>query len=322
MKSRNKPVRSKPTQKRKYLQEWKQLTVAPNLHEALVDHFAYLADTAGYDKVLKSVMAHATRVQVREGNLEVVLSNETLIATPPLNKIPKHYPKSLVKILKQHATITFLCTLGEHKGFAAEKWFDEPENLNDETQPFVAAKKLVSPMKEGNGDFWIYHPKKRLEPREPVICYLEHEGGEIEYEERCKAGSVFLRNCARILRLNPDSFLSGSGTANEQRWWNSLDDAWKDYFKKASKNSRQDATYIRELMNSKYLALPNDSTISTLEPIRAMKSLTEICILTPASFDFSPFLALRHVKKLILSGSSISSISVLKNMTRLEELHL
>ncbi len=40
--------------KRDYLEEWKGIVNAKDLHKALVEHFSYLADTPGFEKVLYS----------------------------------------------------------------------------------------------------------------------------------------------------------------------------------------------------------------------------------------------------------------------------
>ncbi len=79
-----KSMKNKITEsKNDYLEEWQKIVDAKDLDKALIDHFSYLADTPGYNKVLEGVMKEAVSAKINEDCLFIEFPSDTLIATPP-----------------------------------------------------------------------------------------------------------------------------------------------------------------------------------------------------------------------------------------------
>ncbi|EMJ48644.1 WGR domain protein [Leptospira santarosai str. HAI1349] len=95
-----------------YLQEWETIVKSKDLPKALVRHFAYLADTKGYQSILNSIFNQVEKVQIEpEGLVLLFKKGFKLIADPPgdLKKYNK-WPKTFQEKIAYHSTLAFIDT--------------------------------------------------------------------------------------------------------------------------------------------------------------------------------------------------------------------
>ncbi len=169
-----------------------------DLPGALCAHFAYLADSPGFDEVLKAVMSNAKKAELKDGNLVVTFGDkQVLTATPAGN--PKEYkawPKSFKALVSKHEMLSFpddsgwCIMLGDHGGFEKDG-FEELEDMEED---------VLSPICDYS-DWYIYHPKEKNASNEPGLCYASHEGSGIDAPLDYNAGSLFLEKMARAMEI-------------------------------------------------------------------------------------------------------------------------
>ncbi len=313
-----------------YLKEWQAIVDAKDLHKALIHHFAYLADSPRFKKLLEAILKKAVNVSCNEETFKVTFPKSEMLCTPPLKQIPAEYPRSYQDLLKKHKTIELSntqCALGEHGRFDQEVqdiWFEDlvEEDVGDSyIFEFIKAKKLLhAPIADGvSGNFWIYHPNKKNSLGEPMIYYLESDGEMICNPQPCNASSVFLKKLAECLdmQMAMKEILSGAKATDHQAWWDSLDSEWKKFLTDSCYGKEEPAA---EALALKSLGSNTDTNIKTLEPLRPMKLLKSLSLIVPNINDISPLINLKQLKDLRIQSTNILDFSTIGKLVKLEKL--
>ena len=184
---------------------YEKLTTADDLQKALVEHFAYLADTDEFMPVLENIMAKAKSVKLSENNLVIHFpgGNEMSCNEPAEDGYEK-YPESFRKIVEKHEFISFpddggwALELGESGNFEPEMFEDGDSDLTEQVDNLGD---ILCPFTDYS-DWWIYHPTEKNPQSEPTLCLASHESADIEKTVTCNIGSLFLKRIAECLDLN------------------------------------------------------------------------------------------------------------------------
>ncbi|EKO35287.1 WGR domain protein [Leptospira santarosai str. CBC379] len=188
--------------KNAYLEEWETLIKAQDLPKALVQHFSYLIDYPGYDRLLEAVMQKASNVRIEENTLQILFSDDYLLSASPPSSSPEEFsewPESFRKLTEVHEFIEFGSSapyiardlvLGDHGSFL-------DEYINDET--FENAE---SPLIYNQSDWWIYHPEEKNEHGQSMLYRVSHENGNVKESFPHNIGSLFLKRIADCLEID------------------------------------------------------------------------------------------------------------------------
>jgi hypothetical protein len=299
-----------------YLAEWEAVVNAEDLTGALINHFGYLADTSGFESVLKKILKGAIKARCNKERLEIDLSGDQyLIAYPPMKKIPKRYPSSYQQVLSRHEQLTLSndLFLGEHGRF---EWLEDGDSSIED---WGKAKDIICPLWDYS-DGWIYHPKEKNLSGSPILYYISHEGGEINDPQPYNIGALFLKRCVEWLELEveiPAAAMSANSTNDVDNWWNNLDDHWKKLLATNDITKASQAKKALSITNLNCEKIP----LVTLEPIRLMERLTRFTCLSPYITDISPVAGLKHLDYLWLAGK-ISDITPLQGLKKLKTVNL
>lgn len=319
---------SKASVKTDYLREWEAIVNAKDLTKALVNHFAYLADTPGFEPVLKAIMETATQAICTKECLTIEHSSgDIMMAFPPLTKVPKKFPLTYQKILAKHERLTLSncqVTLGEHGCFNEEDgWFDGLEEEESVLLDLIDPKDIICPIWDYS-DGWLYHPKEKNGFGEPVIYYISHEGGDIDDPQPLNAGALFLKRAAEGLELDveiPVIGLSASSGKNDfEKWWNSLDKHWKKLLKEDHDITK--ASQAKQVSEITELYCDEDFSSTTIEPVRIMQRLTNFTLESGKIKDLSPISDLKRLEKVNLSKTIFKDFGLFHNPLLITELSL
>lgn len=305
--------------------KWEDLVSAPNLPEALLAHFSYLADSPGYAQILKAITAkaHKVSINVERSCLEVGFpGGEKLSACLPATKINKKYPPSYQKLLKVHEDLYLekaMLTLGDHGMFnEGDGWFEALEEEDSELLEHGPLSKIISPMMDYS-DMWLYHPKERTPQGEPVLYYLSHEGGDIFDAQDCSIGSLFLRRMAENLGLEVEAPVQVK-ILDPGAWYESLDEHWRAAFKHSM--DIENASQAKKVFKESGIYLNAEFAVETLEPLRPLVKLTHLRVNSPVLKDISALEALPKLTDLCLSSLEPMNLEVLASCPKLERLEL
>ncbi|EMY14390.1 WGR domain protein, partial [Leptospira weilii str. Ecochallenge] len=157
-----------------FVKEWEEITNSKNLHESLAKHFHYLADSPGFEPIVRKVFEHAKAAKVNGKTLIVEFKNgKTLTAASPGNPNSfKKFPKSFLKLIEKHATLkTDRLELG--KCYFDFDIFDE----GDRVYEIFDGKEtnVLCPLHYQDNSDWIYHPTEKNKEGEPAIFPVIHE---------------------------------------------------------------------------------------------------------------------------------------------------
>lgn len=325
------------TKRAGYLDDWESIVRSKNLHRALIDHFSYLADSPGFDLVVKAVMEKATNVTYTPEALVVKFTKKHfLLAMPPLDSFSKKYPQSYQNLIRVHSklglsdsdnmTWSYL-TLGEHGLFHKEDdWFDEVDKSDGILWDFARAKYLLCPIDDGHGNFFIYHPTKKNADGGPVIYYLDHDGGEMIDEDEPQpfnAGSIFLKRITEYLKVKvkiPFAQNKEKRNSAHETWLNNLDNTWKNVVNEYFAENKDEKPSIKKFIKSSYLDL-SGSGIKSLEPLRIMTDLDELRISSTGVKDLTPLVGLKNLFELDASYTLITSLEPLIGLKELTLIH-
>lgn len=316
-----------------YLKEWQAITAANDLHQALVSHFSFLADSPDFQPVLAAVMKRAESVHVKEQKLTIQFKGKVVMeAIAPAGNIPKRYPVTYRKVLQKHEKISINAdiVLGDHGLFEPE-WLEEVESeLLEITDP----EKIISPLWYGS-DCWVYHPKKKNAFGEPVLYFLSHEGGDVGRPQPYNVGSFFLSKLADGLKLKVELPVTlekvakntGEATENWEKKIEVLYDGVNRYGKNEEKPFPEGNKLIELLPKIKSLRFENLSTMKAI-PFEKMVALEELNVFCPLYGKKIPLMSLEGIEKasgltkLQLFGHQLTDISRLAPLHRLVRIDL
>lgn len=180
-----------------YLEEWRTIVEAKDLHKALILHFSYLVDSPGYDRVLEGVMQEALGAEIFENKLLIDFPAEVLFARPPADSERyKEWPESFQKLVAKHEGLELDeagLYLGDYREFG-ESYVREFDKTIDDSS------KIRSPIGDGS-NYWFYHPRNKNSNNESTLYSLTYEDTVVSDPEGRKAGSLFLSRMSEILGL-------------------------------------------------------------------------------------------------------------------------
>jgi len=101
-----------------------------------------------------------------------------------------------------------------------------------------------------------------------------------------------------------------------KRWWNSLDDEWKNIFMAHIGDGP-----LRNLKSLKKLSI-SDTQVSDLEPLRNLKSLEKLSMFLTRVSDLEPLSNLKRLETLDTFDTWVSDLKPLRNLKRLETLDI
>jgi Leucine-rich repeat (LRR) protein len=108
-------------------------------------------------------------------------------------------------------------------------------------------------------------------------------------------------------------------------WWKSLASNWRDVFAsyvKLENLAQPTKEELHEIANLKKLNLAGNRQISSVEPLKQLRNLTEIIVARIEVADISALSELNDLKALDISFTKVSSIEALKTVKNLEILNL
>ncbi|EMY14960.1 WGR domain protein [Leptospira weilii str. Ecochallenge] len=199
-----------------YLKEWENIVNAKDLHKALNEHFAYLADSPGYEKVLEAVMKEAICASIDGSYLIIDFPSDILCASHPPADLQQYenWPIRFRNLVSKHESLEldeaelFLGGRGEAGLYTnAHRLVDKDdsfvEKINWDKTPNDPSNKPVDDYYDPYADvlsIWYEDDPKHLEedlaanePREPSV------------------GALFLARMSEILEL----YITPSSTKND-----------------------------------------------------------------------------------------------------------
>ena len=245
-----------------------KLNKAPNLQKALVEHFIDLADSPNSKPVLEAIMAKAESVSLSGKSLIIHFQDDQeMSVSGPLDNVDTDYaayPKSFRAVMKKYGALSFpddgwaihLCDSGN---FEVEML----EDVDSELLEYVDdPSEILCPLTDYS-DWWIYHPKEKNPQGEPALCYISHEGGDVEEGDTDNIGSVFLSLVARCLELDDDD------DEDEDEDDSDEDDSDAELYAKAKEilrahhtNFKKLKTHVRQMLIDELDIQPDDDTVS------------------------------------------------------------
>ncbi|EMY78891.1 WGR domain protein [Leptospira weilii serovar Ranarum str. ICFT] len=186
--------------------EWEEIIRAEDLQKALIRHFAYLADTNGYQSILISVMNRVEKVQIENESLTLLFQKGfKLVAGPPGDK--KNYtkwPKTFQEKMIYHSSLVLIDE--NRTGISLQEIDLDPiDDLELDTTELneYPLESIKIPMSDFS-DCWLYHPKEKNSSNEPSLIFCDH-GGILDLTPDFNIGAAFLKRSAQLLGLNSES---------------------------------------------------------------------------------------------------------------------
>ncbi|UOG34870.1 WGR domain-containing protein [Leptospira noguchii] len=302
-----------------YIKEWKEITDSQNLQNDLTKHFSYLADSPGFEPVIRKIFEHSKSAKINGNTFVVEFKNgNTLTAAAPGNPNSyKKFPKSFLKLIEKHNTLkTNRLELG--KCDFDFDIFDEGDRVYDIFDG--KESNVFCPLHYRDNSDWIYHPTEKNKEGEPAIFPVIHELEDEINPVYYNIGSLFLKQLCDEFEIEveiPVAERPADPSADlKTNWWNDLSEAWKQAFR--NKFEDEEPTFEKILTLEK-LNLSN-SAISDLKPLEALLSEKKfklgIIDLSDTSVSDIGILALAK-KKLFsvdISGTPVKDVSMLKEI--------
>ncbi|EKR72225.1 WGR domain protein [Leptospira noguchii str. 2006001870] len=302
-----------------FLKEWEAITDSQNLQNDLTKHFSYLADSPGFEPVIRKIFEHSKSAKINGNTLVVEFKNgNTLTAAAPGNPNSyKKFPKSFLKLIEKHNTLkTNRLELG--KCDFDFDIFDEGDRVYDIFDG--KESNVFCPLHYRDNSDWIYHPTEKNKEGEPAIFPVIHELEDEINPVYYNIGSLFLKQLCDEFEIEveiPVAERPADPSADlKTNWWNDLSEAWKQAFR--NKFEDEEPTFEKILTLEK-LNLSN-SAISDLKPLEAFLSEKKfklgIIDLSDTSVSDIGILALAK-KKLFsvdISGTPVKDVSMLKEI--------
>ncbi|ULH27800.1 WGR domain-containing protein [Leptospira weilii] len=309
-----------------YLKEWQEIANSKDLQNDLAKHFHYLADSPGFEPIVRKVFEHAKAVKVNDKTLIVEFKNgETLTALSPGNPNSfKKFPKSFLKLIEKHATLkTDRLELG--KCYFDFDIFDE----GDRVYEIFDGKEtnVLCPLHYQDNSDWIYHPTEKNKEGEPaifpVIHELEDEINPIYYN----VGSLFLQQLADEFEIEVEIPVierpADPSADAKATWWNNLSEAWKQALRNQFETNKEKEPTFERILTLEKLNL-NGAAITDLKPLEMLLAekifkLGIIRLNDTAVSDLS-ILAMAGKKLFSVSicGTPVKDVSMLKGISFLD----
>lgn len=312
------------------------------LQNNLFQHFLYLADTPGFEPVLKAICEKAKNASVQEDNLHIDFGNELILSAEPPGNIADYseWPLSFQKCMAIHKSLEFpekgwSVFLGKHYTFEADYLEEDKSDLRD----YVAEEDVLSPLADYS-DWWLYHPGHKNAQGEPVLAYLSHEEDSIEKPVLYNIGALFLKRMSEILEIDveiPQIYKVKINIEEAFSWWNILSKDWQTALKKSCDIDSTEMTE-KDLLEICHLTEFHSSAkgvdLSDLTPLSFLCELEIVSISNQKMLtDFSSIKSLCGLKKLRLVNGSVfrtlpldnmepADLSFLENMKNLKSLTL
>jgi Leucine-rich repeat (LRR) protein len=302
------------------------------LHKKLCHHFAYLADLKGFKPVLSKIMKAVDKVGMKENNLVLFFKNKEekgeeifkeLIAAPPADKSKyKNWPASFQKYVAVHESLVFEYEL------QLGGWSDfEPEFLSyDESDiyDFVKPEELQAPLTE-YADWWLYHPGKINNQKEPSLCFLAHEGGDLDNPVSYSGAALFLKKLANHLDLDielPEDQVNTEDAAMLLTWWEELSPAWQNALldnENLEPNTSVDAKTIKAIVKTKsFRYFDREHPLGNLDPLLKVPNLESISLVEQKDIsDISILAKLPRLGSMSIKSCPVSDLSALAALTRI-----
>lgn len=305
-----------------YLLQWEAIVNAPDQKKALLAHFAYLADSPQYDKLLVEIMDGIDGVSIVDGSLIVSFQmGIELSANKPEEVIPEHFPASFKEKLKRHQFLgvdEYQIILGDQGLFCeSDGWFEEM----NEWRNICDLNDVISPLTEGP-DLWLYHPTEKNSSGEPRLYFRAHDGGDVEDPRDINIGALFLEQLASLLEIDVLDIIAPTNEDELKTWWDGLDAAWKKYFLPESTQEAPSASYIKNLWKETSFHLDKDTNITTLAPLRMFKRIDRLLLDSLAVKDYSPIKDLAALKSLAIVNMPFKDFDGFEHLPRLGSLRL
>ena len=325
-------INSTKPDKKKATANYNKLLNTKTLHKDLCKHFAYLADTPGFEPILSAIMQKAHKVQVEENKLVVSFpGNDKLFASPPADMSKyQSWPKSFQKCVAVHEYLAFpeegwSMYLGDAGNFEAEYLEEDESDLLDH----VEAENALCPITEYS-DWWLYHPGKKNYSGEDSLCFFSHEGGDIEKPIEYNVGSLFLKMMAESLELEldfPENIGKKVDSSNIKVWWQNLSEDWKKAFSECLDIKNEPELKDKELkkiINAKrFYSHDSELNLDSLEPLRILSKLEEINLTRQKEItDLSPLKNLIELEAINIKDAQVTDIACLSNLRQLRRLKL
>jgi predicted DNA-binding WGR domain protein/Leucine-rich repeat (LRR) protein len=300
-----------------YLKEWEEIVNAKDKKKALYNHFNFMADTPGFDIILKKALKKVDSVKIEEGNLVLNFEDKQLIAQPPANDLTTYaqWPQSFQKVMMKHERLLF-----PEEGWAVV--LDGEDNFRIEK----GEAGYQMPCRDYS-DWWVYHPTEKNTSGEPLLYYLSHEGGKpgdhgISY---LNIGSLFLRKIAgEILEEEEDEieFPEGFVLTKENEWtkiYNQFSPAWKKYLKE--KFSITENKKHESIANITTLHIKEGDKIKTLREATFFPNVTKLDIECIVS-DPESLVTMTEINTLSISHWPVADLQNISGCSKLENLYL
>ncbi|WP_156469938.1 WGR domain-containing protein, partial [Leptospira alstonii] len=305
-----------------YIKEWEEIANSKDLQDSLTKHFSYLADSPGFEPVVRKVFEHAKAAKVNGKTLIVEFKNgKTLKAASPGDPNSfKKFPKSFLKLIEKHATLkTDRLELG--KCYFDFDIFDE----GDRVYEIFDGKEsnVLCPLHYQDNSDWIYHPTEKNKEGEPAIFPVIHELEDEINPVYYNIGALFLQQLADEFEIEveiPVIERPADPSADAKAgWWKNLSDAWKQALRDQFENKEKEPTF-EKILTLERLNL-NGTAISDLKPLETLlvekKFKLEIIRLNDTSVSDLSILATAG-KKLFsvdISGTPVKDVSMLKEIS-------
>ncbi|EMN80473.1 WGR domain-containing protein [Leptospira interrogans] len=301
--------------------EWEKIVNSKDLQNDLTKHFSYLADSSGFEPVIRKIFEHTNVVKINGNTLIVEFKNgNTLTAESPGNPSSyKKFPKSFLKLIEKHNTLkTNRLELG--KCYFDFDIFDE----GDRVYEIFDGKEsnVLCPLKFMDNSDWIYHPTEKNKEGEPAIFPIIHELEDEINPVYYNIGSLFLKQlCDEFeikIEIPVDERPVDPSADLKTNWWSNLSDAWKQAFRNQFENKDKEPTF-ETILTLERLNL-NDSTISDLKPLEALlaEKKFKLEIIRLANTSVSDIAVLAMAKKKLfsvdISGTPVKDVSALKEI--------
>lgn len=327
------------------MKSWQTLLNSDNLSADLAEHFSYLADTSGYDPLLKVAFQQANKISIANEKLKIEFSNsaDVLIAHQPETDIAKfsHYPSSFIRCIERHASLEFDGLIL----YAVDSTCNNPFDENDPWNPEFPA---LFPI-EDYSSYWVYHPTETNRSGEPSICPIDHGGGPdagAPIEENC--GALFLKRFCELLFNDDETFsvddwiLEDKPAPDYAEWWASvpgkikpelsdIDTPTLAELKKITRNTElglfpevelqlNDLAFLSPFYKLQELRIGiHTKSLNGIEDLAALKTL-EIRNSPIASIE--PLRHCHKLEKLDIEGTQVSDISVLRDLRWMKDLRI
>ena len=109
-----------------------------------------------------------------------------------------------------------------------------------------------------------------------------------------------------------------------QRWWENLNDTWKDILRENVKceDYTPSPLVLQKMIDLKDLSIEQENTIQSLEPLRDFYWIERLSVVSQGIRDIKPLANKGHLSELLIQNNPINDLSPLENDTLLTVLNI